>query len=63
MPELSVPDWVLPLTITAMKLIAPLVALFYLYKAAKWAYAFAMSQWVSGAPNEWVILMRDGEVQ
>lgn len=59
MPE--TPDWVMPLVKTALGFIAPLVALLYLYQAAKWVYEFVMSQWVTGKPNEWVVIMRDGE--
>ena len=62
MPSLpETPEWVMPLLRTILGFIAPLVALYFLYKAGLWVYEFAMSQWVVGNPNEWVVIMRDGE--
>ena len=40
----------------------PLILLIsYLVKLGKWVYAKAMEQYVVGDPNEWVVIMRNGE--
>lgn len=45
----------------ALTWVAPLLAAYFLYHLVKQIYTFVMSQWVQGGPNEWVIIMRDGE--
>ena len=39
----------------------PVVALFVLYKLSVLVYNYVNSLWVEGKPNEWVVIMRNGD--
>ena len=57
----EVPEWLIVMLIWVLKFLAPLLALYLLFQAGKVVYSFAMTQWVEGKPNEWVVIMRNGE--
>ena len=45
----------------AVAWIAPVIALYALYKVALVVIKYTNSLWIEGKPNEWVVIMRDGE--
>lgn len=54
------PD-MLEYVLLGLQWVAPLLALYLLYELAMKTVAFIQTQYVSGDPNEWVIIIRDGE--
>ena len=63
MPEIVIPDFVIEWFIFGLKCLPYLLVLFFLYKVGKEALKFIETQRVCGKPNEWVIIIRDGEQQ
>ena len=61
MPEIVIPDFVIEWFIYGLKWMYPLFALYLLYKLGKFAFEFFQTQYVCGDPNQWVVIIRDGE--
>ena len=63
MPEIVIPDFVIEYLIYGLKWLPVLLVLWFLYKVGLEALKYIETQRVHGKPNEWVIIIRDGEQQ
>ena len=63
MPEIVIPDFVIEYLIYGLKWLPILLVLWFLYKVSLEALKYIETQRVCGKPNEWVIIIRDGEQQ
>ena len=61
MPEIVIPSFVIEYFIYGLKWLPTLLVLYFLYKVAVEALKYIETQRVHGKPNEWVIIIRDGE--
>ena len=63
MPNIVIPDFVIQYLAYCLTWLPYCLALYFLYKLGMEALKFAETQRVCGKPNEWVIIIRDGEQQ
>ena len=61
MPEIVIPDFVIEYLTYGLKWLPVLLVLWFLYKVGLEALKYIETQRVHGKPNEWVIIIRDGE--
>ena len=63
MPSIEIPEIVIEYFIFSLKLIAPCIVIYQLYLLGKQVFAFVQTQYVCAKPNEWVVIIRNGEQQ
>ena len=61
MPEIVIPDFVIEWFVYSLKWMAPLFVLYLLYQLGKFVFEFIQTQYVCGDPNQWVVIIREGE--
>ena len=61
MDSISIPPWVGEVALNCLTKVPYLVVLYFAYMLGKHIYAFVLSQHVQGEPNEWVVIMNNGE--
>jgi len=58
---LAIPEWVVSTAMTLLVWAPAVLVVFYLFRVSQWGYKLVMDQYVVGEPNEWVVILREGE--